>query len=326
MLIGTLTLAFNVPSADGWTGTVYIRADGSVDPPDAPIITYDKVTYALTDNITSDADGIVIERNNIILDGAGYTVQGSGAYGLIGVSLSGRMNVTVRNTQIKNFSYGILLYSSNNSISGNTMIHNEVGILLMDHNNTLVNNTVSGNVFGIWLSSSHNILRNNTMIDNRYNLIEGIWLFESSPVNDVDTSNTVNGKPIYILTNKSNVLIDPSTFPSIGYLALRNCYNVTIQNLTLSNNGLGMSISESENITVIGNTFKDNMVAFPIKNANGTTFENNTIVENLHGVSVGGGFNNAIVNNTFKNNTLRSLPYRWPEKNAFSSSKLVDKH
>jgi hypothetical protein len=59
------------------TGTIYIRADGSIDSPDAPI--QPNGDYCtLTGNITSDADGIVIERNNVIIDGAGYTVQGTG--------------------------------------------------------------------------------------------------------------------------------------------------------------------------------------------------------------------------------------------------------
>ena len=77
LLTGLFALTFNIRTVKGtWTGTVYIRADGSIDPPDAPIITYDKVTYTLTDNIKSFADGIVIERNNIIIDGNSYTLEG----------------------------------------------------------------------------------------------------------------------------------------------------------------------------------------------------------------------------------------------------------
>jgi len=59
-----------------WTGTVYIRADGSIDPPDAPIITYDNVTYTLTDNIASSDCGIIILRDGIVIDGAGFSVEG----------------------------------------------------------------------------------------------------------------------------------------------------------------------------------------------------------------------------------------------------------
>jgi len=40
-----LGMALNIQPAKAWTGTVYIRADGSIGPADAPIITYDNVTY-----------------------------------------------------------------------------------------------------------------------------------------------------------------------------------------------------------------------------------------------------------------------------------------
>ena len=114
LLFGIFSLAINVkPAKSTWTGTVYIRADGSIDPPDAPIITYDNVTYVLTDNITSSADGIVVERDNIVIDGAGHTLEGTGEYPYKGVDLSGRSNVTIKNVTITNFYYGIYLSSSN---------------------------------------------------------------------------------------------------------------------------------------------------------------------------------------------------------------------
>jgi len=100
LTMGMLSLVFNIqPAKSEWTGTVYIRADGSIDPPDSPIITYDNITYTLTDNITSSTDGIVVERDNIIIDGAGYTLQGAGSGK--GVDLSGRSNVTIKNVTIK---------------------------------------------------------------------------------------------------------------------------------------------------------------------------------------------------------------------------------
>ena len=53
LLTSMLSSIINIQPVKAWTGTVYIRADGSIDPPDAPIITYDNVTYTLTDNISS---------------------------------------------------------------------------------------------------------------------------------------------------------------------------------------------------------------------------------------------------------------------------------
>jgi hypothetical protein len=93
--------------------TIYIRADGSIDPPTAPIYTADNITYTLTGNVTADANGIVIERNNIVVDGAGYAVMGRGSGN--GTTLTSMSNLTVRNMTIKNFLYGIeLSYSSGN--------------------------------------------------------------------------------------------------------------------------------------------------------------------------------------------------------------------
>jgi hypothetical protein len=43
MAMSSLTLNIKSTKAE-WTGTVYIRADGNIDPPDAPIITHDNVT------------------------------------------------------------------------------------------------------------------------------------------------------------------------------------------------------------------------------------------------------------------------------------------
>jgi len=173
LLIGMLTLAFNIqPVKSEWTGTVYIRADGSIDPPDAPIITHDNVTYTLTDNITSFEDGIVVERDNIILDGAGYTITGPSEHFLYkGIKLYNRVNVTIQNVNIQNFDYGILLcYSSNNSIFGNNITANIEGIFLTySYNNSVIENNLVNNEYGICLADStcNSISRNDIANSNQ---------------------------------------------------------------------------------------------------------------------------------------------------------------
>jgi len=184
LLTSMLTLAFNVQPAKAWTGTVYIRADGSIDPPDAPIITFDNITYTLTDNITSTALGIVLERNNIVIDGAGYTVQGTGSG--TGVRLEGIRNVTIKNTNIKYFYYGIrlslnLAYYSPcryNNISGNNITNNEVGIWLSDtRNSNISGNNITNNQYGIrlsyiWYPSRVNIISRNNITNNGYGVYD----------------------------------------------------------------------------------------------------------------------------------------------------------
>ena len=73
LLASMLTLTFNIRTVKGdWVGIVTIRADGSVDPPTAPIATINNVTYTLTDNINGS---VIVERSNIIIDGNKCVVQ-----------------------------------------------------------------------------------------------------------------------------------------------------------------------------------------------------------------------------------------------------------
>lgn len=107
--------------------TIHIRADGSVDPPTAPIQRNGDL-YTLTDNIYTKApNGIAIERNNMTLDGADYGLDGTNNN--TGITLSGRSNITIKNIEIKAFNTGVDCSSSFNiSITGNSITYNLVGI------------------------------------------------------------------------------------------------------------------------------------------------------------------------------------------------------
>ena len=195
--------AFSFQPATAWTGVVYIGADGSIDPPTAPIVTSDKVTYTLTGNITTDADGILVERENVTIDGAGYTVNGSWVYLSRGIDIFGVNNVIIKGVRIENFYEGIKLiacsgnsifgnnitnnmygislenttlgtYSSNNKIFGNNITRNGGGIYFVDScNNSVSGNMITGNDVGIIISSSSgNSISGNTITND----IDGIWL------------------------------------------------------------------------------------------------------------------------------------------------------
>lgn len=124
LVVGMFMLAFNPQQARA-SGTIYIRADGSIDPPTAPIQRVGDL-YTFTGDIY---DAIRVDRSNIVIDCDGYTLQAPGAELSNGIDLSGRTNVSVRNIQINNFYYGIWVNSSSsNSISGNNITNNWHGI------------------------------------------------------------------------------------------------------------------------------------------------------------------------------------------------------
>jgi hypothetical protein len=128
LVISVLTSALNVQPVKASPGTIYIRPDGSIDPPTAPISSVDNVTYTFTSNIN---DSIVVQRNNIVIDGVDYTVQGTGSYAG-GINLTGRTNITIKNMEIRGFYFGVYLRSSfNNAIWANNITDNEYsGVLL----------------------------------------------------------------------------------------------------------------------------------------------------------------------------------------------------
>ena len=71
-----MILGFNIQIAMS-SETIYIRADGSIDPPTANITNLNNITYTFTDNISYDS--ILVQRDDIIVDGANYTLQGTGS-------------------------------------------------------------------------------------------------------------------------------------------------------------------------------------------------------------------------------------------------------
>ena len=186
---GTYNVTLSVVDNDNLTGTItyevkvvcqvyYIRADGSIDPPDAPIISHDNITYYLTSNIKF-CGGIIIQKNNITLNGKGFQIEGTGEWGTRGIKLSNRRNVTIKNIGISKFVTGILCWhSSNIKISSINITQCSNGIELRSSNNTNISrNNITNNGYGIWLSSSSN---NSICGNNITNNGCGVWLSPSS--------------------------------------------------------------------------------------------------------------------------------------------------
>ena len=249
LLTSMLTLVFNIQPVKA-SGTVYIRADGSVDPPDARISSVDNVTYTFTDNIN---DSVVIERDDIVVDGAGYTVQGTGLE--TGIYVDGRGGVTIRNTTISNFERGIWLYSSsNNSIAdnhitandwlgidlydssdnvvyGNNMANNDFGIRLFEYssNNTVYGNNITANHWAgiaLYYSSNSTVYGNNITANSEY----GIHLYDSSN-NSISGNNITNNQAgIFLEEGSSYNTISGNVFLNDGLFAYGSYDNVVVDN------------------------------------------------------------------------------------------------
>lgn len=381
------------------SGTVYIRADGRVDPSTAPMATVDNATYVFTGGIS---DHVVIERDNIVVDGAGNTLQGLGSDN--GMLLVGRNNVTIKHVTIRAFDIGILLMSSSNigiidneitdnnhgikvanssdsnifrneiyanngngidlsqspnssihqnnvtanawvgiklegSSSNNTQIvdnsvtaNGQSGIWLTDlstHNSVLGNNVTANSAVGIWvyncsnnvltnndvannadgiylMSSSNNTLSGNEMERNRYNF--GIYGTDLSTfMHSVDTSNVVEGKPVYYFTNQSNIMISPEGYPEVGYLGFANCANITALGLDLTDNVQGVLLAFTNDSRITGNRLAHNGAGVYLWSSANNTLTGNNLANNDYGVVLVYSSDNRILCNSLVNNPTQAL-------------------
>ena len=170
--------------------------------------------------------------------------------------------------------HGIYLTnSSNNKIIHNKANSNNIdGIYLTNsHNNILIDNNVNSNTEnGIYLSNSNeNNLTNNIMDGNKYNFrLDGSS--ESNLDNKIDTSNKVDGKPIYYLNGATNTIYGSSN--NIGTFYCINCANITIKDQDLKNNGVGILLWNSSNAKIYNNNLTGNQKQAIVNGGSGNVF------------------------------------------------------
>ena len=246
LLVGSFGVALNIQPVNA-SSTIYIRADGTIDPPTANINNVGNNLYIFTGNIS---DNIIVERNNIILDGAGYTLQNPDALVLeeyfdlnppssdplvelvtknlphsIGVLLFQVNDVTIKNMHIRGFPNSILIgeNSNNNIIYQNfftttkypTYISSEFGGISSEFRGVFLNYSSNNriydnNFFGIRSAVYLNFSSQNTIY---LNTIEehwqGIWLVQSN-------NNIINRNTMMSETGSIGIVFEESSFNTIS--------------------------------------------------------------------------------------------------------------
>ena len=172
---------------------IRIESDGSINPSNVPI-QRDGDLYTFTDDICGT---IVVDKDNIIIDGAGHILQGTfngtrtdsmtvgqgpdqqvtnGSLWTMGIDFSVESkpnNLTVRNLNIKDFYIGMYVWTSNNTITGNSVTDNIVGVLLSGDCNNITDNYIARNNQGVFFGVNtpgkgplNIVLAKNSLVDN----------------------------------------------------------------------------------------------------------------------------------------------------------------
>lgn len=156
-------------------------------------------------------------------------------------------------------------------------------------------NDANDNDFGILLNSSvGNALSYNQMYENRYN-------FGADGINRIDISNRVDGKSIlYLIKNESEIINSSS---DTGTVYCIDCMNITVENLTLTNNVNAIYFYNTANSRILNNSLRDNLCGINIVDSIRNTIESNEIYDNhYYGISLQSSNENEIKNNKIIDN------------------------
>jgi len=193
-----------------------------------------------------------------------------------GIDVDASMCNTIRDNVLSDNGLAISFDSSSENILVGNSIQNSFYGMYFDHSfqNHLVDNIIrNASSFGIYFLSSYmNTLTTNEMI-NCSLLVYGNSLAEY--FNDVDVSNTVNGKPMYYLINQ----IDSTMPEDAGEVILVNSSGCSIKNLNIEKGTVGITLAYSSNNMIAGNTIKDQSMT-GVDLSSGYS-DNNTIQRNI---------------------------------------------
>jgi parallel beta-helix repeat protein len=207
---------------------IIINANGDITPSDAAI-QRDGNTYTITADLNSS---IIVEANNIIIDGANHTLQGPSINeNSIAVNLTAA-NVTVENMHITNWRTGVLGAWNNNTISNNEFTNNYEGIAIYGDDYVVRENSISNSTTGLFIDGGafrpqgdNNLITQNQIIDNS----EEAFDIMNSNGTTITGNDIVNSGVILTLAtntwnsmlycnnfvNNAHVLIIPFGYPTV---------------------------------------------------------------------------------------------------------------
>jgi parallel beta-helix repeat protein len=173
------------------------------------------------------------------------------------------------------------------------------GIYVGGLNNTVEDTVVTGHYYGIQMwDCSGNILRNNNMTGNTCNL-RVYGLSPSQFLQDIDSSNRVNGKPVLYWINQQN----RSVPLDVGFVGLVNSSRIVVRDLKLSNNLAGVLLAYTTNSLIMNVTAVNNEIGLWIVcSYNNMIMESNFSGNRWDGIQTISSSGNTIVGNRINGN------------------------
>ena len=262
--------------------------------PDGSVLGTDKIEQIgelvrFTGNITECID---VARDNIVIDGGGFTLEGDLATYSFGIHLRCRYNVTIKNLTIKGFQFGVFVYRSSK-------------IIFLTNNISVGQSTFDQAGIHLYYSSE------SMMYGNRFsNNSRGIWSYHSNKT-DISGNEFVNNEgQIYLDYSQNNTIFEnnmTNSMHGIGlYLSSSNSIyenNITNSHNPTSGEGSGIGLfAHSDNNTLSGNNITNNDYGIRLHFSNRNVISGNNIVNNREGIHLEVSYNNEFYSNNFIDN------------------------
>ena len=218
----------------------------------------------------------------------------SNSYG--GIDLNYCELTTVYENIFNDISIGLFISGGiNNNISKNKFFNNRYGIRIWNYadDNLFYANYFEDNSYGInfWSGGGNNNFSKNIM--NGCGFLYYYWSGQPILSNIIETSNLVNGKPLYYYEDELN--LGPNNFTNAGQVILIKCNNSQVSHLNLSYSTLGISLILCKNNTLANLNCSFNFVAgIMLEYCINITLDNNLVTYNdFSGIYLylGGGYN-----------------------------------
>jgi nitrous oxidase accessory protein NosD len=268
---------------------IHISAEGTVNPSTVPISRNGNI-YTFTESIVNYT--IEIQRDNIIIDGAGHVLWGffnDYEYAYQGIIIQDRNNITITNLNFEQFWQGIFIQNSSNIIiNGNNLTDiGSTGIYINSANTTIKQNSISNITSAIYVTnfqgfsepSSNKILENNiTNAATGININYGIY-------NVILGNNFVNVQNVIEEGSNSTTISKNFLINGVEGINIGGSYCSIYDNVIENFSGIGIGLSGINN-TVYENTVKNASVGIWLQENNSIPTKDNTI------------YNNNFINNT----------------------------
>ncbi len=260
-------------------------------------------------NLKNSTFGIVLYENSLNIEIENNTIEDC----INGVSASGANN-TIASNIVRMCESGISLSGDHSIIIGNVVERCGSGISLERDlsyirpkdimANRIIGNTVNGGIIGIGISDcTGNTLSNNSMYGNLINLYMDYMSFEG--VNEIDTSNLVDGKKVYYLKDIADLIIDSSS--NAGMIFCKNSSNLTLYGLDLESCGSGIAIFNATGLSISGCHISGCMNGIAIYQSIGGLIEDNKISNNGGGISISNSKDMIFIDNIIANSSYSRL-------------------